>query len=109
MAGESIPFFATHVFASPNEQRGDATGCITPEEAYAAVEWKAIMLVGSMLTLGAAMDHTGAAAYLAGQIVALVGGAGQLWLLSGFFALTVLLTQPMSNQAAAIVIIPIAI
>jgi di/tricarboxylate transporter len=55
------------------------------------------------------MDHTGAAAYLAGQIVALVGGAGPLWLLSGFFALTVLLTQPMSNQAAAIVIIPIAI
>lgn len=86
-----------------------ATGCITPEEAYAAVEWKAIMLIGSMLTLGAAMDHTGAAAYLAGQIVALVGGAGPLWLLSGFFVLTVLLTQPMSNQAAAIVVIPIAI
>ena len=85
------------------------TGCITPEEAYGAVEWKAIMLIGSMLTLGTAMEHTGAAAYLAGQIVALVGGAGPLWLLSGFFVLTVLLTQPMSNQAAAIVVIPIAI
>jgi len=86
-----------------------ATGCITPEEAYGAVEWKAIMLIGSMLALGAAMDHTGAATYLAGQIVALVGGGGPLWLLSGFFVLTVLLTQPMSNQAAAIVVIPIAI
>jgi hypothetical protein len=84
----------------------------TPEQIDAAIRQlvsKAIMLIGSMLTLGAAMDHTGAAAYLAGQIVALVGGAGPLWLLSGFFALTVLLTQPMSNQAAAIVIIPIAI
>jgi di/tricarboxylate transporter len=62
-----------------------------------------------MLTLGAAMDHTRAAAYLARQIIALIGEAGPLWLLSGFFALTVLLTQPMSNQAAAIVVIPIAI
>jgi di/tricarboxylate transporter len=86
-----------------------ATGCITPEEAYSAIEWKAIILIGSMLTLGAAMDHTRAAAYLAGQIIALIGEAGPLWLLSGFFALTVLLTQPMSNQAAAIVVIPIAI
>ncbi len=85
------------------------TGCITPEEAYAAVEWKAIMLIGSMLTLGTAMDQTGAATYLASQIIALVGDAGPLWLLSGFFGLTVLLTQPMSNQAAAIVVIPIAI
>jgi len=86
-----------------------ATGCITPEEAYGAVEWKAIILIGSMLTLGAAMDQTGAAAYLAGRIVAFIGDAGPLWLLSGFFVLTVLLTQPMSNQAAAIVVIPIAI
>lgn len=86
-----------------------ATGCITPEEAYAAVAWKAIILIGSMLALGVAMEETGAATFLAGQIVALVGGAGPLWLLSGFFVLTVLLTQPMSNQAAAIVVLPIAI
>jgi len=32
-----------------------------------------------------------------------------LWLLSGFFALTVLLTQPMSNQAAAAVVLPVAL
>jgi di/tricarboxylate transporter len=86
-----------------------ATGCITPEEAYATVAWKAIMLIGSMLALGAAMEDTGAATFLAGQIVALFSGAGPLWLLSGFFVLTVLFTQPMSNQAAAIVVLPIAI
>src|SRR5690606_8037222 len=38
-----------------------------------------------------------------------LGQANPLWLLSGFFMLTVLLTQPMSNQAAAIVVAPIAI
>lgn len=85
------------------------TGCITPDEAYASVEWKAIILIGSMLALGVAMEHTGTAAYLAGRIVALVGSAGPVWLLSGFFVLTVLLTQPMSNQAAAIVVLPVAI
>lgn len=85
------------------------TGCITPEEAYGAVEWKAIMLIGSMLALGAAMEQTGAAIYLAGKIVAVIGGAGPLWLLGGFFVLTVILTQPMSNQAAAIVVLPVAI
>ena len=84
------------------------TRCITPEEAYARVEWKAIILVGSMLSLGAAMEHTGAAKYLAWQLVSLTGAAQPLWLLTVFFALTVFLTQPMSNQAAAIVVLPIA-
>jgi di/tricarboxylate transporter len=84
------------------------TGCITPEEAYREVEWKAIILVGCMLALGAAMEATGAAPYLASQVTRLASGASPLWLLTAFFALTVLLTQPMSNQAAAVVVLPVA-
>ena len=45
----------------------------------------------------------------ASLIVGWSSGLGTHWLLAGFFALTVLLTQPMSNQAAAVVIVPIAI
>ena len=86
-----------------------ATKCITPEEAYREVEWKAVILIGSMLALGVAMTETGTAAYLAGLISRFFGDAGPLWLLSGFFVLTVGLTQPMSNQAAAAVILPVAI
>ncbi|HWN97086.1 MAG TPA: SLC13 family permease [Methylomirabilota bacterium] len=85
------------------------TKCITPDEAYRELEWKAVILIGSMLALGAAMEQTGAARYLAGLIVNLAGGHGPTWLLAGFFALTVALTQPMSNQAAAVVVLPIAI
>jgi di/tricarboxylate transporter len=85
------------------------TGCITPQEAYNDVEWKAVILIGSMLAFGGAMESTGAARYLAGLIVALIGHANPLWLLSGFFLLTVALTQPMSNQAAAVMVFPIAI
>jgi di/tricarboxylate transporter len=85
------------------------TRCITPDEAYREVEWKAVILIGCMLALGTAMEKTGTAKYLAGLIVRSAGEAGPVWLLTGFFALTVLLTQPMSNQAAAIVVVPVAI
>ena len=85
------------------------TRCITPPEAYARVEWKAIILIGSMLSLGAAMEHTGTAKYLATQLVSVTGSVDPFWLLTVFFALTVFLTQPMSNQAAAIVVLPFAI
>lgn len=86
-----------------------ATRCITPEDAYRQVEWKVLILIGSMLALGAAMQSTGAAVFLAEQLTALVGTWDPVWLLSGFFILTVLLTQPMSNQAAAAVVVPVAL
>lgn len=85
-----------------------ATRCITPQEAYCDVEWKAIILIGCMLALGVAMESTGGASYLSGFIVQVVG-SNPILLLSGFFFLTVFLTQPMSNQAAAIVVLPIAL
>jgi di/tricarboxylate transporter len=82
---------------------------ITPEEAYREVEWKALILIGSMLGLGRALDYTGAAEYIAGLINQIFQGMNPLWLLTAFFIVTVLLTQPMSNQAAAVVIVPVAI
>jgi di/tricarboxylate transporter len=85
------------------------TRCISPEEAYRQVDWKVLILIGSMLGLGVAMQSTGTAAFLADRLTALVGGWNPLWLLSGFFFLTVALTQPMSNQAAAAVVVPVAL
>ncbi|MFL7794519.1 MAG: SLC13 family permease [Anaerolineae bacterium] len=85
------------------------TRCITPEEAYRRVNWKVLILIASMLALGAAMETTGTADFLAAQIVRLLGNEQPVWLLTGFFVLTVLLTQPMSNQAAAAVVLPVAI
>lgn len=83
------------------------TRCITPDEAYRELEWKAVILIGSMLALGTAMEKTGTARYLAGLLTTL--HSGPMFLLAGFFFLTVLLTQPMSNQAAAVVLLPVAI
>ncbi|MFO7917333.1 MAG: SLC13 family permease [Anaerolineae bacterium] len=85
------------------------TGCITSDEAYRGVEWKALIVIGSMLALGSAMEHTGTAELLATGIVDLIGQTHPVWLLTGFFGLSLLLTQPMSNQAAAVVVVPVAI
>ncbi|MGC9396738.1 MAG: SLC13 family permease [Anaerolineae bacterium] len=86
------------------------TRCITPDEAYRDISWKAIIVIGCMLAVGQAMEYTGTATYLAGQIVSLTHGlTNPVWLLTAFFMLTMILTQPMSNQAAAVLILPIAI
>jgi di/tricarboxylate transporter len=85
------------------------TRCLSPEEAYRQVEWKALILIGSLLALGAAMEASGAGKFLAQQLIGVVGAESRYSLLSCFFILTVALTQPMSNQAAAVVVLPIAL
>ncbi len=85
------------------------TRCISPEEAYRRMEWKVLVLIGALLSLGAAMEATGTGKYLALQLIAVIGDQSPLLVLSCFFVVTVALTQPMSNQAAAIVVVPIAI
>lgn len=106
---------ATKVFSLPVAVILGALGvfitrCITPDEAYRGVSWKAIIVIGCMLALGRAMEYTGTATFLAEKIVAATDGlTNPVWLLTAFFSLTMLLTQPMSNQAAAVLTLPIAI
>lgn len=73
------------------------------------VDWRVLILIGSLLAVGTAMDETGFATYVASRLVGPAAGVHPLWILSGVFALTVLLTQPMSNQVAAVVILPVAV
>jgi di/tricarboxylate transporter len=83
--------------------------CISIERAYEFVDWRLLVLIGGMTAFGTAMDKTGAAAYLAGLIVHWFQPFGILAILSGFFVLTIVLTQPMSNAAAALVVLPVAL
>lgn len=85
------------------------TGCLTMDEAYGSIEWKAVFLVAGTLPLGIAMQKTGTAQLLAELMVDLIGGLGPLALLAGFYVLTNLLTQFMSNAASTVLIAPIAI
>lgn len=83
--------------------------CISVERAYEFVDWRLLVLIGGMTAFGTAMEKTGAASYLAGLVVQWLAPFGILAILGGFFLLTVVLTQPMSNAAAALVVLPVAI
>jgi di/tricarboxylate transporter len=85
------------------------TGCLTPEEAYRGVNWEMMVLIACMIAFGEAMEKTHAAEYLAGLIVSYVSPYGVFAVMTAFFALTVFLTQPMSNQASALVVLPVAV
>lgn len=78
-------------------------------EIYELIEWRLIVLIACMISFGAAMEKTGADQFLAALIVSGTGQHGPVAVLAGFFIMTVALTQPMSNQAAALVMLPIAV
>jgi di/tricarboxylate transporter len=86
-----------------------ASRAVRPQEIYEIIEWRLIVLIACMMSFGQAMETTHADQYLADLIVRASGHYGPLAVLSGFFVMTVALTQPMSNQAAALVMLPIAV
>lgn len=85
------------------------SGCITVEEAYQAIEWKIIFLLAGVLSLGMALEASGAARLLSDNMVEYVGAFGLVALVSAFYLLTSLLTEAMSNNATAALLAPIAI
>lgn len=85
------------------------TGCLTMEEAYRSIEWKAIFLIAGMLPLGIAMEQTGAAQFLANGMIAAIGGYGSVAVMAGFFMLAALASQFMPNPAVAVLLAPIAL
>lgn len=85
------------------------TGTLTMDEAYQSIEWKAVFLIAGMLPLGLAMESTGTAQLLADQIIELIGDWGAITVMMGIFIMTALLTEVMSNAAATVLAVPIAI
>jgi di/tricarboxylate transporter len=85
------------------------TGCLSIEEAHESIDWRTVFLVAGMLPLGMAMEATGTAQYLANIMVDALGDFGSLALLAGTYLLAALITQAMSNAAAMVLIVPIAV
>jgi di/tricarboxylate transporter len=85
------------------------TGALTIEEAYESIDWRTVFLVAGMLPLGLAMESTGTARYLADLILGSLGQYGVLATLAGVYLLAAAVTQPMSNAAAIVLIVPIAL
>ena len=85
------------------------TGCLTISEAHESIDWRTVFLVAGMLPLGTAMETTGAARFIADLMLSAIGGWGPYAALAGVYLLAALITQPMSNAAAMVLVVPIAI
>jgi di/tricarboxylate transporter len=84
-------------------------GALTIEEAYESVYWRTVFLVAGMLSLGLAMELTGTARFLADLMLDIFGPYGPLATLAGIYLLAAIITQPMSNAAAIVLVVPIAL
>ncbi|HET6604445.1 MAG TPA: SLC13 family permease, partial [Xanthomonadaceae bacterium] len=84
------------------------TRCLDPEDAYEAIDWRVILLLAGLLPLGIALSKSGAAAALAQAALELFGNQPVL-ALAVLYLVTALLTEAMSNNAAAVLLAPIAI
>ena len=82
---------------------------LRPEEAYAAIDWRVVLLLAGVLPLGIALQNSGAAALIADFSIGLVGGFGPVATLAVIYIMTSLLTEVMSNNASAALVVPIAI
>lgn len=85
------------------------TRCLSMDEAYDSIDWRTVFLVAGMLPLGTAMESTGTARYIADLMLNALGGFGPLAALAGIYLLAALITQPMSNAAAMVLVVPIAL
>jgi di/tricarboxylate transporter len=85
------------------------TGCIQVEEAYRDVDWGVLVLLGAIIPLGIAMRNTGTADFIATHILALALPLGLYGILAAFYLLTSVLTEVISNNAAAVVVTPIVV
>ncbi|MGB5199001.1 MAG: SLC13 family permease [Sedimenticolaceae bacterium] len=85
------------------------TACLSWRDAARALNTQVILIVVASLALGAALLKTGAADYLAQLFVIVTEGVSAAWLLSGLMLLMALMTNIVSNNAAALIGTPIAV
>ncbi|MFK5953963.1 MAG: SLC13 family permease [Desulfobacterium sp.] len=85
------------------------TKCLTMEEAYRYIEWKAVFLIAGMLPLGMALDQSGAARLLAEGVVAVLGPLGPYAVLFGLLVITFIGTSIIPTSALVVLMVPIAL
>lgn len=85
------------------------SGCLSMEDAYRFIEWKALLLIAGMLSLGLAMQESGAAELIARTVLGSAAAYGTTALVAGLFAITALAAQVMPTAAVAVLVSPIAL
>ena len=82
--------------------------CCTMAEARRSIDWSVLIVIASAIGIGAAMEQSQAAAALALGLLELAGG-NPMWTLIAIYLATTLCTELITNNAAAVLMFPIAI
>jgi di/tricarboxylate transporter len=85
------------------------TGCFNFKDVYESIDWQIIVLLGSILPLGIALDKTGLAQHVVDAGMTLVGNHGPLAALLMVYLLTAVLTELMGHNPSVVLMAPIAI
>ncbi len=85
------------------------TGVLDAEEAYFAVSWKTVFLLASLIPLGAAVESTGSAAWIADSLLAFIGETSTWVLQLAIAILATAFTLVMSNVGATVLLVPLAV
>ncbi len=84
-------------------------GVIGSAQAYRAVSWQTVVLIGGLIPLSVAIQQSGAADLLADGLLAVIGEGHPLLVLVAVFALTAALGQFISNTATVLIVLPVAV
>ncbi len=82
---------------------------LTPDEARRAIDLEVIGVIASAFGLAAAMETSGLAAHISSGLVTLFGALGEAGVLAGVVLATIALTEFVTNNAAALLMFPIAV
>jgi len=84
------------------------SGAIRPRQALGSIEWNLLLLIGSAFAIGRGLVASGVADTLASLLLA-VTGSDPTFIVAGLFLLTLIVTEVVTNNAAALIIFPIAV
>jgi len=85
------------------------SGVLTIDEAYDAVRLQTVFLLACLIPLGIAVDHSGAALWIADHLLALIGDV-PIWVMQTVIALlATFFTLVMSNIGATVLLVPLAV
>jgi len=85
------------------------TGCLSPREAYAAIDWRIVFVLAGALALALALEKTGLTVAVAGGLGQLSAHVGPLWVMAAFFVATSVTSELLSNSGTVALIGPIAV
>ncbi|MBS4192597.1 SLC13 family permease [Bacillus sp. FJAT-49705] len=86
------------------------TGCVrSMNDAYQKINWESVVLIAAMLPLATALEKTGGVTFISKIIIDALGDYGPYAILTGFYFLTMTLSQFISNTATAVVFAPVAL